>query len=527
MATDAYRKFLNTRQRITSTFFNRMTSLAARNLQEAMRQMLGGDLSRGGVIGGLTCSINGGTMTVTVVAGLALMVDATMVHPDSQYRWCELPLATSVNIPAADPANPRWDVIEIAPGNVTIGPTLVDIWNPATGTFAAASRDDEFQPSPTLSVRSGTAAASPLFPAGIAGRIPLAYVYVPAAAASLTANDLVHCRPLIKAPGSLDVARASKRAVQGGGVQVASDGTTLALRGCTGYLTSSHAPFGVGVVGSTTSLAMIASSFSGGSLPGADAVTYLYAVRPPYPTGYDATLAPREFRPEANAATRFPSLVTPQLSGCVVVASTTHTPTSGTEEGQPSAGGNFSIQAAPWGSGGSPALVAPEDSIYLGAAFYAQGAAVFRAQTERGGTVYPTGSKPAIAIDTGASFIATPVTVSGRGIIATDAFVFPITAFDVKANVRVRGLATLTAVTYEFRDELRNNTPSGNVIREETSRFNSGTFGDSETNVPYDIMLDANGQFIIQAASALPGAGDMTELSLTFLAYRDAVLIRR
>lgn len=527
MATDMYRKFLNTRQRITSTFVNRMTSLAARNLQEALRYALGGDVSRGGVIAGLTCSINGGTMTVTVAAGLGLLVDAAMVHPDSQYRWCELTAGTSVNIPAADPANPRWDVIEIAPGNTTIGAALVDEWNPATGTFSSVSRDDEYQPTPTLSVRSGTAAASPLFPAGIAGRIPLAYVYVPAAAVTLTANDLVHCRPMLKAPGSLDTARASKRSVQGGGVAVAADGTTLALRGCTGYMPSSHAPFGVGVVGSSTSLAMVASSFSGGSLPGTDAAVALFAVRPPYPTGYDTTLAPREFRPEANATTRFPSLVSAQLSGCIVVASTTHTPNAGTEEGAPTAGGNFSIQAAPWGTGGSPALVAPEDSIYLGSAFYAQGAAVFRAQAERSGFVYPTASKPFIEMDAGASFIATPATVSGRGIIGTDAFVFPTTAFEVKANLRIAALGTLTSLTYEFRDELRNNSPSGNVIREETARYNATAVGNVEANQPYELVLDASGQFTIQSVSASPGAGDMTNLTLVFLGYRDAILARR
>lgn len=528
MSSDIRRIVWNTRERALSTDLNDASALQHRALIEGLAAGEYGDTQQLGVMRGLTVSVPGGSLSVSVAAGLAMRLGSAPTTYDSAIEWVELRSAQSVDLSSyVDGANPRWVCIEIANTDAVETSSSRDVWNPATGTFSSSSLDKVRGSAPAITVTAGTAAATPQLPAGVAGRIPLAYVYIPAGAATLTAGDVVHCRPIMKAGGHRDTFRSSVRSVEGGGVSVASLGTTVALRQCTGVFDLHHVPFGVGVgSGSTTSLAVPAGGYDGGSVPATDAPVYFYAIPAPYPAGYDASLAPREFRPEASAATRFPALVTADLSGCLVVASTT-APNTGTLQGAPTAG-NFSITAAPWGGS---AVVARSRGVYLGAASWDLGTLQFQVQTDRGGgRVLLTGEKPSLDLRPGGTLLVAPLAVNLWGVAGTDAALLPATAHEVEANMRVQGAGTHQTFTYEFRDEVNNNTPSNTVIREETARF-APLPAQVETNVPLKLMLTATGEFTIQVLSATGSGGgggaEFTALVIRPVAYFDSVLRRR
>lgn len=360
MSGDAPRMFWNTKERSTSTKRNREVDLVHRMVQETMRAMLGSDTDRTGVVHGLTVSVNPGTMQVNVARGLAIVFDAGKAYPDSQYRWIEATGSISATAAAANGVNPRWDVVEIR-ARVANSSAVLDIYNSTTSSFSGVTLVNEQTNDPEVRVRSGTAAAVPEFPAGEAGWIPLAYLYIPAAAASINTTDVVHCRPLLRSGGASDVGSEAVRTVtdldvRGGGIEATFGGANI--RRCTGRFPGSRHRF---VVAGTVNVT--AATIDGGVLPVADALVYFYAVKPPYPAGYDANLVDREFVPLTTARTRFPWGIAGE--GAVVICSTS-APSIISAQGESS--GNGSLPVGPFDN--TAIVSARANWVYLGAAFW-------------------------------------------------------------------------------------------------------------------------------------------------------------
>jgi hypothetical protein len=512
MASHIRRLIWNTRERLLSTDLNDAQALQHRAMTEALAASQHGDQQQLGVLRGLTVSIPGGSLSVNVAAGIALRLATAATPYDSPLQWIELATSTAVDLASfVDPANPRWVCIEIAGADTPIVQSLRDIFLPANCTFTQATVDKVRGSAPTLHVTAGTAAATPQFPAGTAGRIPLAYVYLPAAAGTLTAGDIVHCRPILKGGGHFDTFRGGVRDVQGGGVEVTAAGTSVVLEECTGTFPLHHVPFGI--AGGTT-LAIPTAGWDGAATPGASAPTYLYAVPAPFPAGFDSTLAPREFRPEASAATRFPALVSAGFSGCIVIASA-QAPNTATVSGAPSGGGNFSITAAPWGA---LSIVVPHSrAVYLGAISWRFASTNFAVQRRRGGWVAHDSLSviPAVVIHDGTIFNFTagdPVN------IWDDAY--PVTASEVLCHLTVAG-GTATAARIAFDDFCPNVTGTGSHA--------AAWSGDVPTAASYEfIALPSDiGEITYTNGFVTAAVTDLGSATLMSMAYRDVVLERR
>lgn len=333
MADQLLRIIFNTRERALSTDLNDMTNLLHRGLLQGLSSVLG---EQSGVIEGFEPTIVGVGLDVTISPGIAILNTGGSTADDSDFTWIELDSAETVTLPAADGANPRWDVIEVEENDAVILSTPRDVFDPSTGTFTPQAVTKRRGSSPTFSVRSGTAAASPVFPAGIAGRIPIAYIRVPAAAANLNVNDYVRCRPLLgEGDGQVEV--------QGGGISVAAAGLAVSVHEAKGKFPGRAHSWRI-PGGSAITLA--ATMIVGAALPVADDIIHYYAAPAPYPVGYDSHLAGREFVPGSNVVSLFPCAAA-GIEGAIVVASTVD-PTATTMQGAPGSGG--SITSGPFGT---------------------------------------------------------------------------------------------------------------------------------------------------------------------------------
>lgn len=375
MSSNIRRLQANTRERILSTDWNNATALHHRALIEAGAALLQGDASIYGVVRGLTVSTTGGILLVRVAAGLALRSGTAPTTYDSNTQWIELRSATDVDLTAlVDGANPRWVVIEIAEASAVEISEARDIFDPVTGTFSSASVTKVTGSSPTLTARAGTAAANPIFPSGIAGVIPLAYVYLGAGTAAIGVTDIVMCRPMLRGDVGGDQS-ASQRDVWGGGVSVATAGLATVLRNAGGRFAGHRAQWGIQAADGTTAFTLAAPSCDGAALPVGDDVLYFYACPAPYPSGYDTNLAPREHRPGATALTRYQGMVSADLYNAVLVVSTVE-PQADSPQGSPTAG-NFTMTCAPFAAA---ATIDRTTVVYLGAGFYDTGTPGFLAQ---------------------------------------------------------------------------------------------------------------------------------------------------
>lgn len=437
MSSHIRRLQANTRERILSTDWNNATALHHRALIEAGAALLQGDANLWGVVKGLTVSASGADTRVTVATGLALRSGSAATTYDSATQWIELRSATTVDLSGLiDPANPRWAVIEIVEASATETSEARDIFDPVTGTFSSSSVVKVTGSSPTVSSRAGTAAANPVFPAGAAGVIPLAYVYLGAAAVTINATDIVMCRPMLRSENAETFAGVAGRPVWGGGVSVAAAGTDVVLRPAGGRFLNSRVPWAIAPADGTTTFSLTAQSYDGAAAPVADDVVYFYACPAPYPSGYDSSLAPREFRPGTNALTRFQGMVCADLYNAVIVASTVE-PQVDTPLGNPTAG-NFSITCAPFSSGA--VTFDRTTAVYLGAASWDVSATDFLVQDVRcNGWVYPY--QPT-TVDVDANGTGTySLWSSPTPVGAYDDMLFPLTALRVQTMVALRDAA--------------------------------------------------------------------------------------
>jgi hypothetical protein len=379
------RLIYNTRERILSTDLNDTQALVDANLDNGLvMSSVGpgsaaagfgvavGSFTASGVVDGLQCQANnpGVSLEVEVLPGLAYKVGTAPTSLDTTLRRIELPSSYVLDLTALVDVLDRWVAIEIAPADALELAALRDIWQPALGTFIPAAVDKIRAPFAVVTANAGVPNANPSLPDGTPGTIPLAYVFLPAGAVSISSTSFVHCRPLY---GNFD--RAS---VQGGGVDVdvAGSGTEFEPLGQRGqYSTGAQYAVTPGFTldASVADIWNTAENFAG--LAGNNEAVYAYVCAAPYPTGYDADVR-RITREFVNATSAIPSCPNPTQP--LILLST------GAPGSSQFGGRALTSQDVTWGTGGS---VTASESHYLGTVSYVDSVVVFLPQVTQGGEV--------------------------------------------------------------------------------------------------------------------------------------------
>jgi hypothetical protein len=462
------------------------------------------------------------TLTVSVGVGIAILRHiASAGTYDSSFQWLEHDDIATVDLTSlVDGANPRWAVVEIAPNDTAEVTSLRDIFNPALGTFTAQSVDKVRGSSPTLTVRAGAAAASPVLPSGQSGVVPLAYVYIPAGATELTPGDHIMCRPLLKSEtGTL---------VSGGGVSVLpSEGShDVSLNPCRAKLPTLGFDIGVSEYASDFLIDTTPSAFwtAGQAYPAGATRTpiYLFAATAPYPSGYDSGTAPREMVPGVNIGpgARVPSLpaeVADSVVNSLVVAhltpATVEDQVHGVVEG-------LAVNDPLWGDG----VLGP--AVYLGAVVHSTsfGLDLMR-QNCTGGDVFYGGSVTAMGseidtqngTDSGANVgnwrFENPLSATGDEQIPNTA-----DAGDLIVRTTVGGDPTRRSINITGPTQLVNLYDSDETSRQPAS---------SERDIirVCDMESASAGDFV-WTHEEIAGTNDST-LTVTVVGYRDKVLASR
>lgn len=358
------------RQRFTATALNTQADYTARLTYAALQALVAADGQySSGVIDGLLPTIQAGTMNVVVGGGLGLMYDGVLSLPDATHRWIEIQHSAPITVTLdTGDVQPRWDLIEIAAAQVDGPPEVLDFFDPALGVAVPLAASPVKVCTPVVHVTKGTPSASPRFPAtGGTKRIPLAYVYVPAAAVSLNPLDIAYCRPIRKprsfvmTPTTIDLPHRWQ--IKGGGLQVSIAGLQArVVNEMSGSFPGSSTPFALAL---NQVCQLSVNNYDGGGLPGTSRQVYAYAIKWPFPAGSEPTLAPREFY------LRNPALMTAGgyavgQQGCMVVWSSTAPSVS--NQGPGNAGGSASFNHPNVG-----AFTVPyEEMVYVGSAMYDQ-----------------------------------------------------------------------------------------------------------------------------------------------------------
>ena len=444
MTSVAPHRIINTRERGTSTDINRIIQLSDRNTALATWYAAANDETVSGVLTGLRVSISGDT--VTVGPGLALLNDGVGAYPDSPYRWMEVaPGASALTIDVGTTKQSgEWMVIDIEPGVITTITTNVDVFDPTTGSFVSTSLPKEVQSRPVLSVR--TSGNANQFPAGVSAKMPLAYIYDNGG--SLSNAEVVHCRPLLRQKSPMDASdifadsptsHINDQLIQGGGIRVAADGTTVEAFAISGRFYGARSTFKVGR-GVDFDLSDV-NAWDGGALASSNESVYLYAVPPPYPTGYGA-LAKREFVVGTSVMSQFATVNTGATSssqiGCIVVAST-EPPDSFETGAQGPFLANIVVHDVPFRNGGGSVAVAGPSIVYMGAIDWATSQAMAQEFVPGDARVIPQTRVPRvsiIALGAAASFHAFDARV-GTGTAGAGDGIFPPHAFSIRATLNV------------------------------------------------------------------------------------------
>lgn len=217
------RMALNPGERPISTDINQLQSNNQRSLmwlaQALVKEFSGANPAAAVFVAdGFSLTAPGGTMNVTLnpglgfyynpsdvptgIGGLSGVDDVSPLHP--------LPLATAqtIAVPAADPSNPRIDIIEVTTDRRLEQPQSRDILNSGTGVVTPASVNKvlafyldgrEGAPSTGASTtgigyKKGTPAGSPTAPAATSGYTVVCQILVPAAATQIVQGNVTDVR---------------------------------------------------------------------------------------------------------------------------------------------------------------------------------------------------------------------------------------------------------------------------------------------------------------------------------------------
>jgi len=300
---------IGTRRRLVSDDFNNgerlrdralLEGLSAAQLQDAYKSVAAG---LGGVLGGFDVRAVAGTLTVEVSPGIAFVPETpadTLYDPPIDYIEQRNPEVIDLSS-FVDGGNPRLVTIEVQANQVAKVNTLVDVFDPGTGTFAAVNQDVVVGSDPVFNVRAGAAGASPQVAAGpgVSGFIPLAIVKLSTGLAAFSDDRLpvMCCRPLLAASGKTLIA---DRTIEGGGISVGEEagGTFGALQlpeihDARVELLGIPARARGNVSFSGTVTARTPDTTSPAALLASTGPVYCYLVPPPWASDY-GPLAPRE-----------------------------------------------------------------------------------------------------------------------------------------------------------------------------------------------------------------------------------------
>lgn len=189
------REKINARETVLSSDFNRMQSLASRDLQNLLADA-SADVG-GTPITGLSgpCSLVGviATFTMTLQAAQALCWnpgDSSLTVDDSDYelaRWAQTVLTFG-----GPSGNPRIDLVVVTPAAVDTDQQSRNVLiDPVARTITPQSVFKTTNPVATLAVVAGTPGTSPVPPAVPAGAFALFEVYVPTGASDATGFSVV------------------------------------------------------------------------------------------------------------------------------------------------------------------------------------------------------------------------------------------------------------------------------------------------------------------------------------------------
>jgi hypothetical protein len=186
MAAPLSSVIFNAFEQLLSGDVNRVQKLSSRELQNLlMRAQTNflGDILNGWFLAPFLTSAAGFTMDVSAADGF-MFSSAGVTADDSGYqalRWDAQNLAFA----APDPINPRIDLVVVEPQLETVDLLVRNILtNPTLRTVAATPVFKTQNPNSTLSVVTGTPAASPSAPAVPVGKAAVFEVRIPAAAPS-------------------------------------------------------------------------------------------------------------------------------------------------------------------------------------------------------------------------------------------------------------------------------------------------------------------------------------------------------
>lgn len=498
---------IQTRQRLTTNALNDIGAYVGRMATEGLRRLVNAEAaSVSGVLDGLLVTVNAGTMGVSVGGGLALLYDSVQVSPSNRHRWIEIDDAAPVVLTLdVGGVSPRWDVIEIAPGITNAPGEVLDVYNPQLGAPEAVVLSPLKLCRPVVNVTKGTPGANPKFPAGTAGRIPLAYVYVAAGAVALNTSRVVYCRPMLR-PRGFSIAPNLQTKVQGGGWSRATGDTTgnLSAKAIGTFPNGAefHLPAGAGYD------LEAAGNYDGGGLPVANGNVYLYAAPPPYPSGYSGNLAPREiFTPDA---TIMGGTYVAGAYGAIIVISSVAP--NRDHIGAPSTGGNSSIIDNLFGT----VDIDRAQMVYLGCGYYNSGFGVLQQQTCVG----------AICSTDRVSGHAMTLPIAADTLVTMHTNVAADSTYRLPAHVRrvqVQGYHRLDAqgdITVIIKDAIGVNTGYGH----RWTMYRSNVADDIANGINAWMLLNDNQELTINYAD---GNGTTASNILRVLQWEDPVLAAR
>lgn len=202
----------NTLEQILSADHSRIGALAGKAAMDIAFFLTSGQLSlpRSAVLRGLNATPGVG-LSIDIAPGELAFYDAAAGVDSSQYQLGRNASTTNLLIAAADPANPRVDLIHGTPTSTDSDSQVRNVLTLPSRVVTPVLVNKTREPTMTLAVTTGTPAASPVAPAGPAGALPLWYVFVPAAfAGPFTDSELADGRPqfnpteIIRSHGRID-----------------------------------------------------------------------------------------------------------------------------------------------------------------------------------------------------------------------------------------------------------------------------------------------------------------------------------
>lgn len=183
----------NEGERLGYEDLNRLATMSFRSLMHLLSEVLynreEGNPCEGVLNDGLVVTSSGG-LNYSVARGYAFHYDSAETDDwESHYQVVCLS-AASAGTHVAHEANPRWDIISVAPATVDDESETDSVRDPATGTVTSTTINTRRAWSATVTVTKGTAAAVPAIPATPSGHIKIAEVWVPATSGDVVVYDV-------------------------------------------------------------------------------------------------------------------------------------------------------------------------------------------------------------------------------------------------------------------------------------------------------------------------------------------------